>query len=1605
MLQSWVIITVSLVYIGTLFAIAYYGDKRADSGRSLINNPYIYALSLAVYCTAWTFYGSVGRAASAGIGFLPIYLGPTLLIIGWWFVLRKIIRISKHNHITSIADFIASRYGKNAKLGGLVAFVAVWGIIPYIGLQLKAVSTSYTILQNYPSIEMPTSVHLIPILGDTAFYVTILLAIFTILFGTRHLDATEHHEGLVVAIAFESVIKLVAFMGAGLFVTYFVHDGFGDLFSKVASNPDLTDLFTMQSNYNDWVGLMFLSAMAVVCLPRQFQMGVIENVNEKYLNKAMWLFPLYLLIINIFVLPIAFGGRLMFPNGDVLADTFVLAIPMAHHQQSLALLVFIGGLSAATSMVVVATVTLSTMVSNDLVMPVLLRVPVFGIAQRGDLTNLLLNIRRGAIVIILLLSYSYIRMIGDSRELVSIGLISFSAVAQFAPLIFGGIYWKQGNRLGALIGLSSGFLVWSYTLGLPSLVGSGLFSHNFIEQGPWGITFLKPYALFGLDGINPITHALIWSMMVNIGAYVIVSLVWEPRNLIDHKQALLFVDVFDETGEQADISVWRGKVSVATLHELLERFLGTSRAGELLTKYANWHSVDWIEIAEADPQLIDYVERRLAGVIGAASAQVVVASTIKEKPLSAQEVMSILDETSTNYRLLSEQLQTYSQELEQKNEALERMDKLKDDFLANTSHELRTPLNGIIGLTESMIDGATGELTHEQQKTLSMVVSGGHRLTNLINDILDFSKLKHDALTLQLRPIRLRTLVDVVLTLSMPLVGSKSIKLVNSISSDTPAVYGDENRIQQVFYNLIGNAIKFTASGKVEVSANIIPPEGETEKKNGEIEIRITDTGIGISAEKQETIFKAFEQADGFIAREYGGTGLGLTVTEQLVALHGGTMQVESTPGEGSMFSFTLTIASAEDQTVTDDDELSFANRSIVTVSIIEDDDVSAVTPAQPVDEKAFRVLVVDDEPVNLQVLVNQLTLQNYQVVEAHNGFEALELIESEAPFDLIVLDVMMPRMSGYEVCREIRREYPAAELPVILLTAKNRATDLIAGFDAGANDYLTKPFSSAELLVRVKTHVQLTTLYHNLQKHQHQLEELVAARTLRLEIVAALSEHLNAILDFDKLLSEVVTKVQESFGYYHAHIYRLNQEEEQLVLAEGTGQAGLQMKADEHQIPLNSESGLVAQAARTGQIAWSSDVQQDENWLANPLLPETRSEMAVPIITEGQVVGVLDVQQDKIAGLDDGDANLLRSLASQIGVAIKNAQLYGFAQQANEELHRLNTDKDKFFSIVAHDLRGPFGPVRGLAQLLYEMHDDFGPEEIKETCLGIYRSAENVYHLLENLLEWSRLQGGRMDYQPDSVDLQAVIKQIIDLLQDTADTKEITLHDKVVEPIWVVADRYMLNTILRNLASNALKFTPENGHVTISAKVDQTWGTSSKLAPYVQILVSDTGVGINEDDIEKLFQLGKTHTTIGTANEKGTGLGLVMCAEMVEKHGGQIWIESVVDQGTTFIFTMPLDETQLIPTFSDEPIKNIPSDMNLTTSVVIEEKFIIPSNDELKILLDLALMGDMRGVQEKAVYFQSLDECYTPFSDKLRELAQGFEDEKLIELVEQHLI
>ncbi|MEG3973864.1 ATP-binding protein [Microcoleus sp. herbarium8] len=431
------------------------------------------------------------------------------------------------------------------------------------------------------------------------------------------------------------------------------------------------------------------------------------------------------------------------------------------------------------------------------------------------------------------------------------------------------------------------------------------------------------------------------------------------------------------------------------------------------------------------------------------------------------------------FNSMAAQLQTSFTALETKNSELQRLDKLKDEFLANTSHELRTPLNGIIGIAESLIDGATGKLPEPTIFNLNLISTSGKRLSSLINDILDFSQLKHKTIELQIKSVGIREIVSVIISLSQPLVGKKNLQLINSVAPELPPVAADENRLQQILYNLIGNAVKFTESGTVEISAELVTGNQQS-PLNSQLSITVSDTGIGIPEDKLERIFESFEQADGSTAREYGGTGLGLAVAKQLVELHGGKISVSSTVGAGSLFTFTLPVSKSQPEFSSKQPRLTEESRSLTTAELAHPSSIinSQVSAnSEFLESPKIKILVVDDEPINIQVITNNLSLENYAITQASNGLEALNLIQSGFKPDLILLDVMMPQMTGYEVCREVRKKYSPLEMPILMLTAKNQTTDLVEAFNLEANDYVTKPFIKKELLARINTQIRLAKL------------------------------------------------------------------------------------------------------------------------------------------------------------------------------------------------------------------------------------------------------------------------------------------------------------------------------------------------------------------------------------------------------------------------------------------------------------------------------------------------------------------------------------------------
>ncbi|KWT96815.1 MULTISPECIES: sensor histidine kinase [unclassified Variovorax] len=917
-----VVIVAAFGYLALLFAIAHVGDRRAREGRSLIGSPWIYTLSMGVYCTAWTYFGSIGRAASSGLWFLPIYLGPTLGMLMAWTVLRKMIRIARSQRITSIADFIASRHGKSPLLAMLVTLIAVVGILPYIALQLKAIASGYALLVDAPARPLAWW-------SDSTLYIALVLAGFTVAFGARHLDTTERHEGMVAAIAFESLVKLIAFIAVGAFVTWGLFDGPADLFGRAAAQPELARLLTLGSDSGgapaaggfaggQWFALTLLAMFSMFFLPRQFQMMVVENVDERHVRRATWAFPLYLLLINLFVLPIAIGGLLHFQGGSENPETFVLSLPLAAGQPGLALAAFIGGLSAATGMVIVEAIAISTMVCNDLVMPLLLRA---GLRTARDLSGVLLGVRRTVIVVLLLLGYFYYRIAGEDYALVSIGLISFAAVAQFAPPMLAGMYWKGGTRDGALAGLGAGFLLWAWTLMLPSIAKSGWIAARFVDEGPFGIAWLRPEQLLGLAGLDNLTHALFWSLLANTALYFGVSLLRRP-SAREASQALTFVDALQRTADPAADAgpvFWRGTAKLADLRQLATRFLGAEATDRLLDEYARRNAAPAPDPIAADARLVQFVERQLAGAIGGSSARLMVASVVQEEDLQLHDVMSILDEASREAAALrahsqaleekSLSLERATAELSQLNEQLKGLDRLKDDFMSSVTHELRTPLTSIRALAELMLDDPAMDAAQRQQ-FLGLVVAETERLTRLVNQVLDMAKIEAGAAEWRTTEVDLCALARQAVQTTQELFHERGATVSLRLPAALPPLQADPDRMMQVLVNLLSNAAKFVppGSGHAELC---LRADGER------VVCTVCDNGPGVPRGQRELVFEKFRQG-GDAANRPQGTGLGLPISRRIVEHYGGRMWLDPASGEGACFGFELPLRQETAQPETD---------------------------------------------------------------------------------------------------------------------------------------------------------------------------------------------------------------------------------------------------------------------------------------------------------------------------------------------------------------------------------------------------------------------------------------------------------------------------------------------------------------------------------------------------------------------------------------------------------------------------------------------------------------------------------------------------------------
>ena len=545
-MNSFGLLLILALYLSILFLIAHWAEKRSHSKWT--NNAYVYSFSLAVYCTAWTYYGSIGVAAESGLNYLPIYLGPIMIIPTWMIILKRIIRISRVNKISSIADFISLRYGNSRFLGALVTIICIVGIVPYIALQLKSISDTFHVVTKTEATEN--------IFTDTTTYVCLALALFASYYGTKYVDASEKRRGIVTAVAMESILKLVFFLIIGIYVTYFVFDGFDDIYQKAAVLKDFDKKNTIGGITNgiNWFFLCVLSMFAIFLLPRQFHTAIVENNKETHIRTAIWLFPLYMLLFNLFVFPIAWGGNILFDGKGHNSDTYSLLIPQLFDNTTLTVLVFLGGFSAAISMIIVSCISLSTMLSNNLLIPYGFIGSLENSSQEKNNSRIVRS-RKLGIFFLIILAYAIYRIFILEYSLVSTGLVAFVVIAQLAPSFFGAIFWRRGSKNGTVTGIILGFLICCYTLLIPYAIGITKSTSLFIQEGPWGITLLKPFQLFGLDYLDPIPHAVFWSLLFNIMSYLAISVSFKG-NYRERNYAEMFVDIDKYITNHENAFVW-----------------------------------------------------------------------------------------------------------------------------------------------------------------------------------------------------------------------------------------------------------------------------------------------------------------------------------------------------------------------------------------------------------------------------------------------------------------------------------------------------------------------------------------------------------------------------------------------------------------------------------------------------------------------------------------------------------------------------------------------------------------------------------------------------------------------------------------------------------------------------------------------------------------------------------------------------------------------------------------------------------------------------------------------------------------------------------------
>ena len=889
MINSWLIVIVIIVYLAFLFYIAYWAEKNKNS--KLVRSPYIYVLSLAVYCSAWTYYGSIGVAARSGIEFLTIYLGPVIAVPLWIYLLQKVIKLSKVYNVASIADFISLRYGNNRSVGALVTLICAMSIIPYISLQLKAVSESFSLL-SLPDTALAKSQYLF---SDTTFYIAILMALFAAFYGTLRYDASQQKRGLFFAVSVESFLKLLIFIIIGIYVSFVLFESPNQIITEARKRFDVDSLVQikgLEGGINWWFTIV-LSFLAIFLLPRQFQASVVENKSNKELKKAIWFFPLYLLLFNLFVVFIAFGGKITFDD-SVNPDYYSILLPLEHGNAFLAILVFIGGFSAIISMVIVSTLALSTMLSNNLIIPYGF-IKTFEKNRHDKNQKLIKNIRRVSIFLLIALAYVLFRFFNPQTSLFSIGLLSFLLVAQLAPSFFIGMFWNRGSALGAKAGMLSGILVilifYIFPFVQSTSFSSGASAVN-ISSSIYSLQHEK------LSFLTPINYTFFWSITLNLLAYLTFSL-FKKGDYRERNYGEVFVNANTAINMKEDSFVWKGDANAKDLFGLWERFLGRTRATRALDIFKRRYNINYLE-SKADARLINFSEKLLTGAVGGASAKILIGNVAQEQPISLIEVLKILEENkdalASNKELTrqSEQLIKLTNELKVANDSLQKQDKLKDDFLNAVAHELKTPITSIQASSEVLRDN--DDMNHKmKQQFLENILFDTQRINNLINDILNLEKLVSGREKLIIDKYNIVEFLKQALMSIQPIADRKGVELSFRAIPDELNVYFDKQKMLQVITNLLANAIKFVGSdiGKASLifSDHI-----------DHIQIVVKDNGNGVPKVDRPFIFDKFYQSDEQAYKKNDGSGFGLAICKQIVELHGGRIFLDESYKKGAKF-------------------------------------------------------------------------------------------------------------------------------------------------------------------------------------------------------------------------------------------------------------------------------------------------------------------------------------------------------------------------------------------------------------------------------------------------------------------------------------------------------------------------------------------------------------------------------------------------------------------------------------------------------------------------------------------------------------------------------